>query len=138
MTTEFATRHPGPTTTRTTRRIRRAAPPQARRPGRAAGFFHAGFGTQTAGSIIRPAAFCGAVGFKPSFGTLHRAGMKVMAESLDTIGVITGSVGDAALAMAGLTGGDYGDAGGEAATGAAARPVLGPDRRPGGSRKPGR
>jgi Asp-tRNA(Asn)/Glu-tRNA(Gln) amidotransferase A subunit family amidase len=35
--------------------------------------------------------------------------MKVMAESLDTIGVITGSVGDAALAMAGLTGGDYGD-----------------------------
>ena len=68
-------------------------------------FFHAGFGTQTAGSIIRPAAFCGAVGFKPSFGTLHRAGMKVMAEALDTIGVITGSVGDAALAMAGLTGG---------------------------------
>ena len=58
------------------------------------GFFHAGFGTQTAGSIIRPAAFCGAVGFKPSYGTLHRAGMKVMSELLDTIGVITRTAGD--------------------------------------------
>ena len=72
--------------------------------GAAAGYFHAGFGTQTAGSIIRPAAYCGAVGFKPSYGTLHRAGMKVMSESLDTIGVITRTVGDAALVMAGLTG----------------------------------
>ena len=59
-------------------------------------------------SIIRPAAFCGAVGFKPSYGTLHRAGMKVMSESLDTIGVITRSVGDAALVMGGLTGRDHG------------------------------
>jgi amidase len=32
------------------------------------------FGTQTAGSIVRPAAYCGVVGFKPSFGTLHRGG----------------------------------------------------------------
>ncbi|MBX9699612.1 MAG: amidase, partial [Acetobacteraceae bacterium] len=77
--------------------------------GAAAGFFQAGFGTQTAGSIIRPAAYCGVVGFKPSFGALHRAGMKVMSESLDTIGVLARTVGDCALVMAGVTGGDYGD-----------------------------
>jgi len=71
---------------------------------------HLAFGTQTAGSIIRPAAFCGAVGFKPSFGTLHRAGMKVMSESLDTIGVMARSVPDAALAMTALTGLDHGPA----------------------------
>src|SRR3712207_8257926 len=91
-------------------------------------FFHAGFGTQTAGSVIRPAAFCGAVGFKPSFGTLHRGGMKVMSESLDTIGVIARSVGDCALFMSGLTGRDFGDP--EARPGAAPRLglCLGPTR----------
>jgi Asp-tRNA(Asn)/Glu-tRNA(Gln) amidotransferase A subunit family amidase len=55
------------------------------------------YGTQTVGSIIRPAAYCGVVGYKPSFGTLSRAGMKIASESLDTIGVIAGTVQDAAL-----------------------------------------
>src|SRR5260221_12115826 len=41
------------------------------------------FGTQTAGSIIRPAAYCGVVGFKPSFGMIARAGVKPLADSLD-------------------------------------------------------
>ena len=55
------------------------------------------FGTQTAGSTIRPAAFCGIVGYKPSFGLINRAGLKFSAESLDTIGLLARSVGDVAL-----------------------------------------
>jgi Asp-tRNA(Asn)/Glu-tRNA(Gln) amidotransferase A subunit family amidase len=55
------------------------------------------FGTQTAGSIIRPAAFCGVVGYKPSFGTISRSGVLLFAESLDTVGALARSVADAAL-----------------------------------------
>ncbi len=109
VTTEFATRHPGPTANP----HNTAHTPGGSSSGSAAavadGMAHIAFGTQTAGSIIRPAAYCGVVGFKPSFNTLHRAGMKVMSETLDTIGVITRSVADAALAMSALTGGEYGD-----------------------------
>jgi Asp-tRNA(Asn)/Glu-tRNA(Gln) amidotransferase A subunit family amidase len=76
------------------------------------------FGTQSAGSIVRPAAFCGVVGFKPSYGTFHRAGMKVMSESLDTIGVMARSVADCALAAGAMTGRTYGD------------PEAKPDRAP--------
>ncbi|HEV3175761.1 MAG TPA: amidase [Stellaceae bacterium] len=61
-----------------------------------------GFGTQTAGSIIRPASFCGAVGYKPSFGTIAIAGTKALAESFDTIGGIANSVADVALFVAAL------------------------------------
>jgi Asp-tRNA(Asn)/Glu-tRNA(Gln) amidotransferase A subunit family amidase len=67
------------------------------------------FGTQTAGSIIRPAAFCGVVGFKPSFGTIHRGGMRVMSESLDTIGALARSVADCALLVGAAAGIDLGD-----------------------------
>ncbi|MBD0270916.1 MAG: amidase, partial [Acetobacteraceae bacterium] len=109
VTTEFATRHPGPTTNPRNPAHTPGGSSSGSAAGAAAGFFHASFGTQTAGSVIRPAAFCGVVGFKPSFGTLHRGGMKVMSESLDTIGAIAGSVGDCALFMAGLTGRDLGD-----------------------------
>jgi Asp-tRNA(Asn)/Glu-tRNA(Gln) amidotransferase A subunit family amidase len=55
------------------------------------------FGTQTAGSVIRPASFCGCVGYKPSFGVIPRAGVKPLADSLDTIGVMARSVDDAAF-----------------------------------------
>ena len=54
-------------------------------------------GTQTGGSVIRPAAFCGIVGYKPSFGSIGRAGLKFVAESLDTIGVHARAVEDVAL-----------------------------------------
>lgn len=53
--------------------------------------------TQTGGSTIRPAAYCGIVGFKPSFGLINRAGLKSLAESLDTIGAMGRSVDDVAL-----------------------------------------
>jgi Asp-tRNA(Asn)/Glu-tRNA(Gln) amidotransferase A subunit family amidase len=109
VTTEFATRHPGPTANP----CNLAHTPGGSSSGSAAAvadfMLPLAFGTQTGGSIIRPAAFCGVVGFKPSFGTLHRGGMKVMSESLDTIGVFARSVADCALAMGAMSGRDYGD-----------------------------
>jgi Asp-tRNA(Asn)/Glu-tRNA(Gln) amidotransferase A subunit family amidase len=108
VTTEFATRHPGPTANPRNVKHTPGGSSSGSAAGVAAGFFPIAFGTQTAGSIVRPAAYCGVVGFKPSYGTLHRAGMKVMSESLDTIGVMARSVADCALGMAAMTGGDYG------------------------------
>jgi Asp-tRNA(Asn)/Glu-tRNA(Gln) amidotransferase A subunit family amidase len=97
VTTEFATMVP-------------AATVHPRDPGRtpggsssgsaaavAAGMVRFGYGTQTVGSIIRPSAYCGVVGYKPSYGMLSRSGMKMGAETLDTAGVIARNVADAAL-----------------------------------------
>ena len=58
----------------------------------AAGQVPLAVGTQTGGSVIRPAAFCGVVGFKPSFGAISRAGILAQSPSLDTVGVFAGSV----------------------------------------------
>src|SRR3546814_17992898 len=55
------------------------------------------FGTQTAGSVIRPAAYCGVVGFKPTFATHDRRGVKLLAEYPDTVGTFARSVEDVAL-----------------------------------------
>ncbi len=55
------------------------------------------FGTQTAGSVIRPAALCGVVGYKPSYGLISRVGAKPLSDTLDTIGVLARTVPDAAL-----------------------------------------
>ena len=61
------------------------------------------FGTQTAGSVIRPASYCGCIGYKPSFSVIPRAGVKPLADSLDTIGVIARRVDDAAFFTGVLT-----------------------------------
>ena len=61
-------------------------------------------GTQTMGSVIRPAAYCGVVAFKPSFGTINRAGIKPQAESIDTVGVFGRSV-DAVTPVAAILAG---------------------------------
>ena len=61
-------------------------------------------GTQTAGSLIRPAAFCGVVGYKPSHNRVPKAGVKSLSETLDTIGGFGRSVRDVALLGAVLTG----------------------------------
>ena len=63
-------------------------------------------GTQTAGSVIRPAAFCGVVGFKPSHGTIDIKGVKPFAPSLDTVGGFARSVEDIELLRRVLTGAD--------------------------------
>ena len=61
-------------------------------------------GSQTAGSIIRPAAFCGVVGFKPSFGKISVAGVKSLSPSLDTLGCFGRTIEDAALGVAAMSG----------------------------------
>jgi Asp-tRNA(Asn)/Glu-tRNA(Gln) amidotransferase A subunit family amidase len=70
----------------------------------AAGMVPLAIGTQTGGSVIRPAAYCGVVGFKPSFGAIPRAGVLVQSPSLDTIGVFARGVEDAALVAEALYG----------------------------------
>ena len=62
------------------------------------------FASQTAASVIRPAAFCGVVGYKPSFGLVNRTGVKGLSDTLDTIGFIARSVDDVALFAAATTG----------------------------------
>lgn len=107
VTTEFATFQPGPT------RNPKASPRQARTPGGsssgsaaavAAGMVPVAFGTQTAGSIVRPASYCGVVGYKPTHGWLPLAGVKPLAPSLDTLGVFTRNVDDAAYFVSALSG----------------------------------
>lgn len=110
VTTEFAASHPGPT---------RNPHDPARTPGGsssgsaagvAAGFFPVGLGTQVVGSIVRPASFCGVVGFKPTVGGINRGGSHdYMSQSAQ--GVLAASLADAwvsAYAIASRVGGDPG------------------------------
>jgi len=119
VTTEFATRRPGPTANPHHTCHTPGGSSSGSAAGVAAGFFPVAFGTQTAGSIIRPAAFCGVVGFKPTYGTIPRIGMKLMSESLDTIGALARSLADAALLVSATGGGDLGNP--EQSTGAVPR-----------------
>ena len=70
----------------------------------AAGMLPIGVGSQTGGSVIRPAAFCGIAGFKPSYGLLPTIGMKCFAWHLDTAGLFAARVADVAFAAAAITG----------------------------------
>ena len=103
VTTEFATFHPAPTC-------------NPRNPMHTPGGSSSGsaaavadcmvplaFGSQTAGSIVRPAAFCGVVGYKPTCGTINRVGVKMISDTLDTVGALARSVPDTALFVAALS-----------------------------------
>lgn len=68
----------------------------------AAGFVHAAIGTQTNGSVIRPAAYCGVVGFKPTFGLLPFDGALYFSPTFDTIGTFARDVADCARVTAHL------------------------------------
>lgn len=109
VTTEFATRHPGPTMNPVNAAHTPGGSSSGSAAGVGAGLFPLAYGTQTAGSIIRPAAFCGVVGYKPTFGTISRIGMKIMADSLDTVGVLARTVADCALFAGAVSGRDFGD-----------------------------
>ena len=65
------------------------------------------FGTQTGGSLIRPASYCGIVGYKPTFDFISTAGVKALSASLDTVGVYGRTVPDVALIGRALIGFDY-------------------------------
>jgi len=95
VTTEFAIGRSGPTknpwdTTRT---------PGGSSSGSAAavacGMVPAALGTQTQGSVLRPAAYCGVVGFKPTHGALHTGGIHLLSPTSDHLGVIAATVEDA-------------------------------------------
>ncbi len=97
-TTEFAYAHPAPT--RNPHDLSRT--PGGSSSGSAAavadGMVALAISSQTGGSTIRPASYCGIVGFKPTFGRLPTRGMKHMSPSLDTVGLHGRSVGDVARA----------------------------------------
>jgi Asp-tRNA(Asn)/Glu-tRNA(Gln) amidotransferase A subunit family amidase len=96
-TTEFANRFPAATVNP----HNHAHTPGGSSSGSAAAVadFHVPFalGTQTGGSVIRPAAFCGVIGYKPSFGEFSRVGLKVQSHNLDTLGIIARRLEDVAL-----------------------------------------
>src|SRR5581483_10092505 len=100
VTTEFANAHPG----KTANPHNRAHTPGGSSSGSAAavadGMVPLAFGTQTAGSIVRPAAYCGVVGYKPTYGTVNRAGAKMISDTLDTVGGLARTVQDVALFIA--------------------------------------
>ena len=104
VTTEFANNHPS--------RTRNPRNPTHTPGGSSSGSAAAvadwmvplALGTQTGGSTIRPAAYCGAVGYKPTFNSINRSGLKFVSESLDTVGIISRWAGDAALAIQVLSG----------------------------------
>ncbi len=102
VTTEFATFHPGPTCNP----HNPLHTPGGSSSGSAAAvadwMVPLAFGTQTAGSIVRPAAYCGIVGYKPTFGTVNRVGVKMISDTLDTVGALARSVPDVALFVAAL------------------------------------
>ena len=104
VTTEFAYFHPGPT--RNPHNL--AHTPGGSSSGSAAAvadhMLPLALGTQTAGSIIRPAAYCGIVGYKPTIGRVSRAGVKSLSESLDTIGGFGRCVRDVGMLGAVLSG----------------------------------
>jgi len=109
VTTEFATQAPGKT---------RNPHDPAHTPGGsssgsaaavAAGMVPLAIGSQTNGSVIRPAAFCGVLGFKPTHGLIPRPGMFVLSRTLDQVGLFARTVADLALLAGQLVGYDERD-----------------------------
>lgn len=97
VTTEFALFSPG--ATRNPRDLHRT--PGGSSSGSAAavaaGILPVALGTQTAGSVIRPASFCGIVGFKPTFGAIDRNGVFPISPTLDTVGLLSRNIADIAV-----------------------------------------
>jgi Asp-tRNA(Asn)/Glu-tRNA(Gln) amidotransferase A subunit family amidase len=100
VTTEFAWREPGPTVNPWNRLHTPGGSSSGSAAAVGAGIVPLAIGTQTVGSVIRPAAFCGVVGYKPSHGKLPSVGVHPLAPSLDHIGFFARSVEGAALCHA--------------------------------------
>jgi len=75
----------------------------------AAGMVPVAIGTQTAGSVIRPASFCGVIGFKPTRGLISRAGLQPLCQTIDQVGVFGRTIEDVALVAQALIAADDND-----------------------------
>ncbi len=106
VTTEFAWFTPGATRNPHNPAFTPGGSSSGSAAGVAAGFFPAAIGTQTGGSIIRPAAFCGVSGYKPSFRLFPTVGLKHFSWSLDTIGFFAASAADIAYVAQACSGRD--------------------------------
>jgi Asp-tRNA(Asn)/Glu-tRNA(Gln) amidotransferase A subunit family amidase len=104
VSTEFAWRHPGPTTNPWNSQHTPGGSSSGSAAAVAAGLVPLALGTQTLGSIVRPAAFNGVVGFKPSFGAIPRSGVHHLSQSLDHVGFFARRVDDVAYALSLLMG----------------------------------
>ena len=104
VTTEFATFTPGKTANPHNTAHTPGGSSSGSAAAVAAGMVPLAFASQTAGSIVRPAAYCGVIGYKPSFGLVPRAGVKGLADNLDTIGTMAATVEDAAYFIGVLAG----------------------------------
>ncbi len=109
VSTEFAWREPGPTTNPWNRDHTPGGSSSGSAAAVAAGIVPLALGTQTLGSVVRPAAFNGVVGFKPSFGAIPRTGVHHLSPSLDHVGFFARRVDDVALALSLLAGASDGD-----------------------------
>ena len=99
VTTQFAWKTPGPTVNPWNSAHTPGGSSSGSAAAVAAGIVPLALGTQTVGSIVRPAAFCGVVGFKPSFAAISKEGAHPLSYALDHIGFFTRSVEDAAYAF---------------------------------------
>ncbi|MDJ1007054.1 MAG: amidase [Paracoccaceae bacterium] len=97
VTTELAFMHPGATTNPHNPAHTPGGSSSGSAAAVAAGMVPLAVGTQTAGSVIRPASYCGVTGFKPSFGAIPRTGILQQSATLDTVGVFARTPQDAAL-----------------------------------------
>jgi Asp-tRNA(Asn)/Glu-tRNA(Gln) amidotransferase A subunit family amidase len=104
VSTEFAYFSPGPTRNPRNPEHTPGGSSSGSAAAVAAGYCRLALGTQTIGSISRPAAFCGIVGLKPSFDTLPVEGTFPFSPSADHVGLLTATVDDAAVAFAALSG----------------------------------
>ncbi len=102
VTAEFAFLHPGKTRNPWNVEHTPGGSSSGSAAAVAAGFVPAAIGTQTNGSTIRPAAFCGVVGYKPSHNLVSLNGAQPFSPTLDTAGIFTRSVADAALVALGV------------------------------------
>lgn len=103
VTTEFAYQDPGKT--RNPHNLKRTpgGSSSGSAAGVAAGFVPIATGSQTGGSVIRPASYCGVAGYKPSFGLFPTVGMKCLSWHLDTAGLFAAGVADVAFAAAAIS-----------------------------------
>ena len=109
VTTEFACMDPSPTRNPYDHAHTPGGSSSGSAVGVAARMFPAALGSQTAGSVLRPASYNGVVGMKPTFGRISRYGVMPVAESLDTMGFFTRSVTDAAIMLGVMSGHDPSD-----------------------------